>query len=944
MHLNCDKCNLYKQCENFLIPGRGNLIDPLLILIGEAPGRMEDQEGKVFIGPAGEKLSSILKDREADVYITNCCKCAPFFNPLNKKEGVRKPTDSEINYCKYFFLKELKIFDPKKVILVPMGTVAYNSIFGFSPKNGISANVGRIQEVELDGRKFTVIPNFHPAYLLEGRHPEMEPKFVGVLEHAFDMAKNKREGKVIKESSEWEILDPQRAIQEFKRVLDLKDTLGYIYIDLETPSFEIDEKESNSEIIMINFAHSLDYQGYSVPLKVTNHVHHLGYPYDVPMIEWNVSPKEVEQIRRLFSQIVQEIPLVGHVLKFDLKCLRLQKWIPDLSRVRIFDDTSLLTHLVYTQRLGNLKLKDVCRKLFNVEDDWERKVNEYTDLFRLKTDRTYDKIPTGILGEYGALDAFYNKKLHMHLLEKMPEKLRHLRDVMNYLVIVYTEAELAGFPIDQSILDYLSSSYGTMLEGMVEKALTFDEVKSFIRDKTEELKVKYAKKRVQPTQEMLEEESFGMTKLKPLAAVIYGKKYFGMPILKHTKGGKNKDKKSPSTDQEAVNLLLHSSLKENQKKFIENLADFRTISKLKSTYVDPVYAGLKNGIYYWDFIIPGTVTGRLGSGFHTLPHSSDIKLMYSSRHREQGGLICSADFSQLELRILAALAKEYKMIDAFIAGVDIHAKTASEIFHVPIDQVTDDQRQVGKVTNFSIIYGKTAETLKDDLHCTKERAQEVIDNLLVGYDKVSNWIMARYREVAANASVVTAFGREIPIPEWTYDSGVSHLEALRMSTNYPIQSAASDLVKSSIGRFHRKIKKMGMKTIFMGDTHDAIHNDLYPGELFDIVYLMKLTCENESQEMYKDWLICPIRIDVSLGVSIGNEIEFEIKEIEDDRILLVGEGTRRDFNLLMSVGSEAYQMNLSVEKETPIKPEEYSLDRVIRDKVKWEAKLEIKRK
>ena len=942
--MNCDRCNLDKQCLIPRIPGRGNLEDPYLIMIGEAPGRTEDQEGQVFVGRAGDKLSSVVGDKISYIYITNINKCCPYKTPLNKEAGIRPPTDFEIECCRPFLLKELRIFDPNRVILMPMGGPAYQGLFGYPPKNGVGANVGRTQEVELDGRKFTVIPNFHPAYLLEGRHPEMEAKFVGVLEHAFDLVKNKREGKVIKESSEWEILDPQRAIQEFKRVLDLKDTLEYIYIDLETPSYEIEENISNSEIIMINFAHSLDYAGYSIPLKVTNHVHHLGYPFDIPAIEWNVSPEEVEQIRELFSQIIQEIPLAGHVLKFDLKCLRLQKWLLDLSRVRIFDDTSLSTHLVYNQRLGNLKLKDVCRKLFNIEDDWERKVKEYTGRFRLKADRTYDRIPTGILGEYGALDAFYGKKLLIHLLEKMPENLKHLRDVMNYLVIVYTEAELAGFPIDQSILDYLSSSYGTMLEGMVEKALTFDEVKNFIRDKTEELKVKYAKKRVQPTQEMLEEESFGMTKLKPLAAVIYGKKYFGMPILRQTKGGKNKDKKSPSTDQEAVDLLLHSSLKENQKKFIENLADFRTISKLKSTYVDPVYAGLKNGIYYWDFIIPGTVTGRLGSGFHTLPHSSDIKLMYSSRHREQGGLICSADFSQLELRILAALAQEYKMIDAFIAGVDIHAKTASEIFHVPIDQVTDDQRQVGKVTNFSIIYGKTAETLKDDLHCTKERAQEVIDSLLAGYDKVSDWIMARYREVAANASVVTTFGREIPIPEWTYDSRAAHLEALRMSTNYPIQSAASDLVKSSIGRFHKKVKKMDMKTIFMGDTHDAIHNDLYPGELFDIVYLMKLTCENESQEIYKDWLICPIRIDVSLGVSIGNEIEFEIKEIEDDRILLAGEGTRRDFNLLMSVGSEAYQMNLSVEKETPIKPEKYSLDRVIRDKVKWEAKLEIKRK
>ena len=97
-------------------------------------------------------------------------------------------------------------------------------------------------------------------------------------------------------------------------------------------------------------------------------------------------------------------------------------------------------------------------------------------------------------------------------------------------------------------------------------------------------------------------------------------------------------------------------------------------------------------------------------------------------------------------------------------------------------------------------------------------------------------------------------------------------------------------------------------------------------------------------EMYKDWIICPIKIDISLGSSIGNEIEFEIKELEDDMILLEGEGPRRDFNLLMDIGSEAYNMDLTIKKESEIKSDSYRLDQVIRDKVKWEAKLEIKKK
>jgi len=1039
----CEKCLLcYQPIKHPGLGGRGNLQDPKIVGIGEAPGPDEDLEGKIFCGKAGKELEFLLGDKISRMYLTNILKCLPLKNVNDPSLGFRTPEKIEIDSCRTLLFKELRAFDPNKVVLMPMGSIAYQALFGVEPDPGILAVAGLPRRLKINESEFLVVPNVHPSWV--ARSPKIrEGKFLGILNRAWNTAK---EGNLLtlnieNKGAEYEILSPERAIQELEFVLSNKNDLQNIIIDLETTSLDY----WKAEIIMINFAHALNPKGFSIPLRVSNTHHHPEkYPYEVPMIPWDITPEQVSRIRNLFVKIIEGIPLAGHNLKYDLLCLLWNKWIENLDKIRVFDDTMILIHLIYNQRLGNLKLKDCCKKIFDIHEDWDKKVTAYLSLFRLVADKeNYANLPTSILGEYGALDAYYNRKLHEHLLENIPSELEHLREFITYLTIVFTEVEISGIALDKDVHGFLSDSYGDMLDKMSQKTLSFSTVKEYIESKIVPLREanQNPRKKKKLTEEEMVGEVFTMTKRLALIDIMFDKKYLGMPVLRKTKGGKDGKSKVPATDQEAIKLLeLYPNLNGDQRVFINNLADYRKIDKLISTYVAPVMDRFVNGLYRQEFMIPGTVTGRLSSGFHILPRDSDIKRMYCSRWRDQGGLILGFDFclapdtkvltfdlrwkkikdieigeelvgfdeelrrrglgrargsskfrrsvvenksflklpcylvktergefissadhswvvrrklkkggdairqwirtedlkvgdpigyvcdpweedvshdggylagffdgegwlsdetvgfgqnegnliksvlsllkekgfepsksysskkgkckkyvlkgnrtawkflgsirpkrllekssqlwenkrtwssntpivkilsieflgerevvglrtstktfiaegflshnSQLELRVLACLAQEPKMIEAFINHVDIHAKTGGEIAGKSWDKISPDERSTGKTTNFAIVYGKTADTLKDDLHVTRERAQQIIDSVLGGYDKVAAWMKEKHKELEDIGGIKTVFGREIPIPEYYLDGRNFELEAQRKSVNYPIQ-------------------------------------------------------------------------------------------------------------------------------------------------------------
>lgn len=946
LYPECEKCLLcYQDIKHPGLGGRGNIDDPLLVGIGEAPGPDEDLEGSIFIGKAGKELDFLLGDKMPRIYLTNALKCLPLQRFDDPSQGFRTPEALEIFSCRSLLFKELRAFDPNKVALMPMGAIAYQSLFGFPPDPGILAVAGLPVRLKINDSEFLVVPNVHPSWV--ARAPkEREGKFLGVLNRAWNFAKegNLSSLDINNKGAEYKILDPQQAILELEFILANKENLKNIILDLETTSLDY----WKAEIIMVNFAHSFDPKGFSIPLRVSNVNHHPEkYPYEVPLIEWDINFEQVCKIRELVVKIIESIPLVGHNLKYDLLCLLWNKWIENLDKVRVFDDTMILLHLIYNQRLGNLRLKDCCKKIFDIKEDWDKKVTSYLDLFHLKKDKiNYANLPTFILGEYGALDAYYNRKLHDHLIESFPQDLEHLREFITYLTIVFTESEISGIALDKDVHKFLGDSYGEMLDKMSEKALSFHAVKEYIGAKIGSLREENEKpkKKKRLTEEEMVAEVFTMTKRLALIDVMFGKDYLDMPVLKRTKGGKDRTNRVPATDQEAVDLLkLHPKLNEDQRIFIDNLADYRTIDKLKSTYVDPVMDRYVNDLYRQEFMIPGTITGRLSSGFHTLPRDSDIKRMYCSRWRDQGGMILGFDFSQLELRVLACLSNETKMIEAFKNKVDIHAITGGEIAGKSWDKITSEERATGKTTNFAIIYGKTSDTLKDDLHVSRDRAQQVIDSVLGGYDKVSTWMAARHKELEEIGGIKTIFGREIPILEYYLDGRNFQLEAQRKSVNYPIQSAASDLVNSGIVRLHKKFKLLQLKSIILAAIHDAAYNDLKPGELFILIALMKKILEIETMMMYS-WLICPIEIDISMGTSMGGSVKMEVEELEENRALLNGKGLRRDFNMLMFKGENSYNMKFYLEKEREVDKDYFTIDRVLGDTVEWKGRLEITQK
>ncbi len=299
---------------------------------------------------------------------------------------------------------------------------------------------------------------------------------------------------------------------------------------------------------------------------------------------------------------------------------------------------------------------------------------------------------------------------------------------------------------------------------------------------------------------------------RDLAQVLFEE--LRLPVQKRLKTG-------PSTDSEVLEKL--SELHPLPALVLEH----RALAKLKGTYVDALPRLVeKDGRIHTTFHQGGAATGRLSSSDPNL-QNIPVRTELSRRIRAAfvappGRLLLSADYSQIELRILAHYASDPALIEAFRRREDVHAATAAETFGVAREAVTSDQRRIAKVLNFGIAYGLSAFGLSQRLDLPPRQAQEIIDRYFARYAAVKRWLDGTIVAARSSGEVRTLFGRKRALPELMSRNGALRSGAERMAVNTPIQGTAADLVKIAMIRLDSALARSGLDAVLLLQVHDEL--------------------------------------------------------------------------------------------------------------------------
>jgi DNA polymerase-1 len=344
---------------------------------------------------------------------------------------------------------------------------------------------------------------------------------------------------------------------------------------------------------------------------------------------------------------------------------------------------------------------------------------------------------------------------------------------------------------------------------------------------------------------------FNINSPKQLRGVLFEK--LKLPVVKKTKTG-------PSTDEEVLKNLAGFH------KLPALLLEYRQLTKLKSTYIDalPELVDARTLRLHSSFNQAGTETGRLSSSnpnLQNIPIKTDIgkKIRQAIISSGKNHYLVSCDYSQIELRILAHISKDENLTLAFKKDKDIHKITASLIYGLDEDNITDEMREVAKRINFGIIYGLTPYGLSRDLNISQDTAGEFIDAYFLRYPRVKVYIEDQIKRAQDCGFVTTLLGRRRYIPEINEKNQAVRQFAQRKAINTPIQGSASDLVKLAMLEIHRQIKERKLKTSLILQVHDELVFDAPDEELAGLIPLVKDKMEHVLE------LDVPIRAVIKKG-------------------------------------------------------------------------------
>ena len=344
-------------------------------------------------------------------------------------------------------------------------------------------------------------------------------------------------------------------------------------------------------------------------------------------------------------------------------------------------------------------------------------------------------------------------------------------------------------------------------------------------------------------------EEFNILSPKQLGVILFEK--MNMPSSKKTKTGY-------STSADVLEKLAADY------PFVSNILEFRTLTKLKSTYAVGLASAIgSDGRIHSHFLQTVTATGRISSAepnLQNIPVRTDLgRQLRKVFIPKEGCIFADADYSQIELRILAHLSNDTTLIDAFNSDKDIHAVTASKVFNVPIDEVTSSQRRAAKVVNFGIIYGMSSFSLGQDLEITRKDAEKYIKEYFEGYPGIRKYLDDCVENAKEKGYSLTAFLRRRPIPELKASQFMQREFGKRVAMNAPIQGTAADIMKIAMINVRDALKRNGLTSEILIQVHDELLLEIKTSEKEEVVKILQTEMENA----YK--LSVPLSVDLNVG-------------------------------------------------------------------------------
>jgi DNA polymerase-1 len=505
---------------------------------------------------------------------------------------------------------------------------------------------------------------------------------------------------------------------------------------------------------------------------------------------------------------------VGQNLKFD---------IPILSRHKIQLDKFHADTMLMSYVLNSTATRHGMDKLASYYLDYE--TIKYGDVAGTASKQiSFSEVEIDVATNYAAEDADITLRLYNKLeglLKDKPTQKKLLEDIEYPLVHVLSKVEQNGAKIDKEKLAAHSEELGEKISDLSTQAFK------------------------------IAGEEFNLDSPKQLLEVLYEK--LKLPVLKKTPKGQ------PSTNEETLQRLSE------EYELPKIILQYRTLAKLKSTYTDSLIkienpATQRIHTSYQQAI---TSTGRLSS---TEPNLQNIPIKTSEGRRireafvpEKGNVLISADYSQIELRIMAHLSKDKNLTNAFNKGLDVHSSTAAEVFGVDIENVTDEQRRSAKAINFGLMYGMSAFGLTRQLDIPRTDAQKYLDTYFERYTGVKDYMANTKAQAKEDMFVETIMGRRLYLNEINAANGLRRQAAERAAINAPLQGSAADIIKKAMIDINTFLDKELPQTRMIMQVHDELIFETPKADAEEILNLMKDMMEKAVR------LDIPLIADAAIG-------------------------------------------------------------------------------
>ena len=436
---------------------------------------------------------------------------------------------------------------------------------------------------------------------------------------------------------------------------------------------------------------------------------------------------------------------------------------------------------------------------------------------------TFDQISLDKAGPYAAEDADVTLRLHQALfpqLQAIPSLAPVLTDIEMPLVPVLARIERQGALVDADLLKIQSQELGDKMAELERQAIE------------------------------LAGEEFNLGSPRQLGAILYDK--FGLPVLKKTAKGQ------PSTAEEVLDELAEEGYP-----LPRVLMQYRSLSKLKSTYTDrlPEQINPRTGRIHTSYGQAIAATGRLSSSDPNL-QNIPVRTAEGRRIRQafiapQGYKLLAADYSQIELRIMAHLSRDEGLMNAFRNGLDVHTATAAEVFNVPLEAVTSDQRRSAKAINFGLIYGMGAKKLGKDIGVETKQAKTYIDAYFARYPGVREYMERTRKQAAEQGYVETLFGRRLYLPAINSSRPQERAGAERTAINAPMQGTAADIIKRAMVAVDNWLQSSGLDARVILQVHD------------ELVLEVREDLVEQVREEIRPFMSGAAQLDVPLLVDVG---------------------------------------------------------------------------